>query len=1108
MRDIQDIIGLKFNGWKLALFVILSILFAGLPLIVYLLLRFWNRELKVRLLYSYCGLEDAQYVVVSQDRKFTLCEVIQVKLPSSKKMPYLLKTIFENAEQESTLRIFSYGIERYILQKDEVIMLETLGCDETFGELLEHSNGWKTNEILLLEKIYGQNKLNIPGASLFNFFRKEILANYYVQFIGLAIWFFTKYEIYASIILILTIFTTIILTTIVRRMFGKLRKSWDSEIEFMVKRNDAFVKIKSGSLLPGDLVKLNTKHSGIHIPFDGILTAGYMITEECMLTGKSVPVLKNPVPADRLADNFNSKSDDAYAFYSGSKIIQVQPRQQDSNHVLAIVTATGCFTKKTTELHEMICPTKEMKPLFNQYHSYFKVMLIATICGLAYEISYQVKHKEAPQSIILSTIGLLTVFFAPSLPLSIIISKIYSIRRLQKFDICCTHPKFLNAPARVKMLIFDKTGTLTEPELTLQSIIPGNNLSVQYFSRPTFETRLCLGTCHSLSKDGNDLIGDPIDILGFNNSGFELIDPNDYRQSFTHQPLRVFKLNDTDSVYGVVNEIPFESQYRRMSVVIEKGKTGQMCVMCKGAPEEIKLHCDPKTIPVDYAASLIDITRSGYRVVALAGKELSPDLYESFEQLTRDLMESDLKFYGFMVLSNKLREEAVSVVREIQSGDTNISICTGDNLYTGCQVARETGIIPDYASLYVMKARFDANSQTVDISYEKEIDKNSPQKAKVSQDPIGKQNRFYGPKRNVHLAIDGETFRILMKYKTGIKDKVLITTSVFARFSPNQKMKLVEELKRLKFCVGMCGDGINDTQALKYADASFALSGNAAALASSFSSKVPDLRSVPILLKEGRATIEHSITIYRFFIMYGLVQFFSSAILLHYKCELQPYQRLYQDIVTVLIFILSFGFTRPSQRYASKRPPGNVAHPFYLYSLVLHVLISAAFVIASVEIIQEQKYYHTELQMKGNTKNLYVYETTIVFVAGCFQFFVYSIIFNIGGNYRKGMYTNMPMVLACYIAMSLMVVIIFMPSGTFPWLSMAEIKGQWLRYVIIAIAAGHLGLSFAVEYSYRSATPFQSLLERFYSRYTEEQNYQNLVYKMHKESWPEDSITN
>ena len=127
--------------------------------------------------------------------------------------------------------------------------------------------------------------------------------------------------------------------------------------------------------------------------------------------------------------------------------------------------------------------------------------------------------------------------------------------------------------------------------------------------------------------------------------------------------------------------------------------------------------------------------------------------------------------------------------------------------------------------------------------------------------------------------------------------------------SPEQKAKLVEELEKLSYYVGMCGDGSNDCGALKAAHVGISLSEAEASVAAPFTSTKPTIECVPTLLKEGRAALATSFQLFKYMALYSFIQFTSAILLFNIGANLGDYQYLFIDLFVILpIVMLSKNF--------------------------------------------------------------------------------------------------------------------------------------------------------------------------------------------------------
>jgi len=161
------------------------------------------------------------------------------------------------------------------------------------------------------------------------------------------------------------------------RTTNKLRKMSYYEIPVTIYRKigDEIVKktVNSSEIVPGDLIEIPENTS---MPCDAILLNGSCIMNEAMLTGESIPVIKNSLPYNDVY--YNPKEDKQYTLYAGTKCIQA--RYFNGNAVLGLVTLTGFSTVKGELIRTMLFP----KPSdFQFYADSFKFISILAIMAVA-----------------------------------------------------------------------------------------------------------------------------------------------------------------------------------------------------------------------------------------------------------------------------------------------------------------------------------------------------------------------------------------------------------------------------------------------------------------------------------------------------------------------------------------------------------------------------------------------------------------------------------------------------------------------------------------------------------------------------------------------------
>lgn len=216
---------------------------------------------------------------------------------------------------------------------------------------------------------------------------------------------------------------------------------------------------------------------------------------------------------------------------------------------------------------------------------------------------------------------------------------------------------------------------------------------------------------------------------------------------------------------------------------------------------------------------------------------------------------------------------------------------TGDNLLTAMSVARECGIIRPNKRAFLIdktsKIRKDGRTQLI------------LRQSQSSSEEVVEFDNLSLPHEletgtlissSYHLAIAGPTFAVICDEYSELIENLVCVCDVFARMSPDQKQLLVNKLQEVDYTVAMCGDGANDCAALKAAHAGISLSEAEASIAAPFTSKIPDIRCVPMVIREGRAALVTSFGVFKYMAGYSLTQFITIMQLYWLNTNLADFQ--------------------------------------------------------------------------------------------------------------------------------------------------------------------------------------------------------------------------
>ncbi|KAK7683891.1 hypothetical protein QCA50_012862 [Cerrena zonata] len=376
--------------------------------------------------------------------------------------------------------------------------------------------------------------------------------------------------------------------------------------------------------------------------------------------------------------------------------------------------------------------------------------------------------------------------------------------------------------------------------------------------------------------------------------------------------------------------------------MVEKAD-GTKNIFTKGAPEVMIDICRPETIPLDYEEVLHEYTKRGYRVIALGSKELEED------DGSRDQMEKELQFNGFIIFENKLKESTKPTLEELNQAQIRTIMCTGDNVLTAISVGIESGIISKDIDIYV--PRYDPEDNDTNLVWEGYQDnqlKLDSYTLKPYFDNIREEVKEY------RIAITGDIFKYILidliqqdgRFES-LKEKILMKCDIFARMSPDEKHELVEQLQKIDYTVGFVGDGANDCGALKAADVGVSLSEAEASVAAPFTSRIFEIKCILDIIKEGRSSLVTSFSCFKYMSLYLAIQFITCQFVQLQQWYIKPIPAGDDDVKssdnTVLFLYTNFQYILIAivlSRGPPYRQPIYENWPFLL-NLIVTTLISS-----------------------------------------------------------------------------------------------------------------------------------------------------------------------
>jgi Ca2+-transporting ATPase len=521
--------------------------------------------------------------------------------------------------------------------------------------------------------------------------------------------------------------------------------------------------------VPGDILALE---SGDQVPADArIIQAIELKTSEAVLTGESAPVNKGVAPVKEEA----SISERRNTLFTATHVVYGRGR--------AVVTTTGMNTE-FGKIAEMVQTAQEEETPLQKKLDKFASKIAKVVVGVCIVIFALEAFDVIAQGYInidgfiqafMSSISLAISAVPEGLPAIVTVALALGAREFAKRNALVRKLSSAEGLGAVTVICSDKTGTITKGEMTVRQIYADGKLlevtGVGYEPKGEFkldgdtakpegdaELLLRIGALCNNAKLRRKEADDSWEIFGDPTEGALIV-------AADKGELGEEELQD---VYPRIREIPFTSERKRMTTV-HKTPQSEVVAYMKGAPETVLEKCSQilengKEVKLTQAkiAKVLQaneqLAGNALRVLAMAYKRL-PSASEKYEDET---IERDLIFVGLEGMIDPPREEAVKANETCRKAGIKTVMITGDHKLTAVAVAKEVGIFKE-GDLVLIGTELDKLS---DAEFQQEVER----------------------------------------------------VSVYARVSPEHKLKIVNAWKKKGHIVAMTGDGVNDAPAVKAAD--------------------------------------------------------------------------------------------------------------------------------------------------------------------------------------------------------------------------------------------------------------------------------------------------
>ncbi|XP_078186623.1 polyamine-transporting ATPase 13A2 isoform X29 [Callithrix jacchus] len=970
--------------------------------------------------------------------------------------------LHKNEEEKRVLRYYLFRGQRYIWIETQQAFYQVSLLDHgrSCDDIHRFRHGLSLQDQTVRKAIYGPNVISIPVKSYPQLLVDEALNPYYgFQAFSIALWLADHYYWYALCIFLISAVSICLSLYKTRKQSQTLRDMVKLSMQVCVCRPGGEEEwVDSSELVPGDCLVL--PQEGGLMPCDAALVTGECMVNESSLTGESVPVLKTALPEG--LGPYCAETHRRHTLFCGTLILQA--RAYVGPHVLAVVTRTGFCTAKGGLVSSILHPRPINFKFYKHSMKFVAALSVLALLGTIYSIFILHGNRVPLNEIVIRALDLVTVVVPPALPAAMTVCTLYAQSRLRRQGIFCIHPLRINLGGKLQLVCFDKTGTLTEDGLDVMGVVPLKGraflpLVPEPRRLPVGPLLRALATCHALSRLQDTPVGDPMDLKMVESTGWVLEEEPAEDLAFGTQVLAVMRPPLWE----------LQLQEMRMSVVVSWPGAPQPEAYVKGSPELVAGLCNPETVPTDFAQLLQSYTAAGYRVVALASKPLpTVTSLEAAQQLTRDTVEQELSLLGLLVMRNLLKPQTTPVIQALRRTRIRAVMVTGDNLQTAVTVARGCGMVAPQEHLIIVHATHPERGQPASLEF---LPMESP--ADVN----------------------------------GVK--VLVQGTVFARMAPEQKTELVCELQKLqphlpttlfRYCVGMCGDGANDCGALKAADVGISLSQAEASVVSPFTSSMASIECVPMVIREGRCSLDTSFSVFKYMALYSLTQFISVLILYTINTNLGDLQFLAIDLVITTTVAVLMSRTGPALALGRVRPPGALLSIPVLGSLLLQVALVASVQLGGYFLTLAQPWFVPLNRTVPAPDNLPNYENTVVFSLSSFQYLILAAAVSKGAPFRRPLYTNVPFLLALALLSSILVGLVLVPGLLQGPLALRNITDTCFKLLLLGLVTFNFVGAFMLENMLDQCLP--ACLRRLRPKRASKKRFKQLERELAEQPWP------
>ncbi|MBL6956501.1 MAG: cation-transporting P-type ATPase [Chlorobium phaeobacteroides] len=741
-------------------------------------------------------------------------------------------------------------------------------AEDTFSLLSTSGKGLKTSEAAARAARYGPNRLT-PAK------KQNPLKRFLLQFKNILIYVLLAATLVTALldhwidawVILGVVFINALIGFIQE---GKAEKALDAiknllSPQAMVRRDNRTFNVPSDQLVPGDVVILQ---SGDKVPADiRLFSVRNLLIDESLLTGESLPVEKcnETIRVDTpLAERANMA-------FSGTLVTYGKGE--------GVVTGTGDRTEIGL-ISSMLSKVETLEtPLLRRVNEFSRTLTIAIVLLSAVLFGFGVLVRGySLTEMFNAAVGLAVAAIPEGLPAIMTIALAIGVQAMARRKAIIRRLPAVETLGSVSVICSDKTGTLTRNEMTVRNVaLPAKRFEVTgsgYDPHGAFlldEKEIDLQNYSQMRALAHIALLCNDATLDFRDEQWVLSgDPTEGALSVLGKKAG-YDPDTEQQNWPRIDLIPFESEYRFMAT-LHHDHTDRAFIYLKGAPEIVLERCtkqrhgetDESLDSSYWEKTITKMAAEGQRLLAIACKKTTSDQSTlNFEDVA-----SGLTLIGIVGMMDPPRDEAVSAVKRCQQAGIRVKMITGDHADTALAIGKMTGIGDGLNAL---------TGTEIEVMSDEELRQNV--------------NRI----------------------------------DIFARSSPEHKIRLVKALQSNGSVVAMTGDGVNDAPALKRADVGIAMGQKG--------TEVSREAAEMILADDNFATIANAVeqgrTVYdnlKKSIMFvlptngGEALSILFAIALGYTLPVTAIQILWVNMVTAVTLALTLAFEKAEHNVMERKP--------------------------------------------------------------------------------------------------------------------------------------------------------------------------------------------